>query len=258
MAPSRPEFPRAAAAGLLLAALLVAAALASRGRDGEPSGALPSASPVALLSHGGALPSASPAALPSHALHVPRAAASIQLDGKVDDWQGVHAMTGNFVSVDGRNAPDSEARLLWREGALYLLLYAADRDIRSSVHTHDAPLWPEDAFKITFRTAGEARARVIYVSPNGTLTDQIQIGERVDPSWESKARVGHDLDGTPNDASDEDEEWKIELAIPLASLGLRGVAGESLSLSIRRCDVPKGADRRCAAWGEPEGAIVLE
>ncbi|MBK7580763.1 MAG: hypothetical protein IPI67_11205 [Myxococcales bacterium] len=35
-------------------------------------------------------------------------------------------------------------------------------------------------------------------------------------------------------------------------------AGEQLGLSLRRCDVPKGAGRRCGAWGEPGGLVVLD
>jgi hypothetical protein len=81
---------------------------------------------------------------------------------------------------------------------------------------------------------------------------------RVSPLDASGAKVGHDLDGTPNDPRDDDEEWVIEMVTPFASIGLRGVPGERIGFSARRCGAPKGATRRCAAWGEPGGEIVLQ
>ncbi len=200
--------------------------------------------------------SAQHAAVPSGpVLRVARARVPVKIDGEPQDWAGQHAQTGVFKSVDGRRAPDSEAHLSWGDGKLYLLLYAADQDIRASVKTPDAPLWPEDAFRLAFTRAGDASSRVIYVSPIGTLTDEIVTGKRVDTSWQSGAVVAHDLDGTPNNPKDNDEEWIIEMAIPLSSIGMRGAPGSSVGLSLERCDIPKGADRRCTAY---QGRIVLE
>ncbi len=200
-----------------------------------------------------AQPSAS-AALFGPVLRIARARVPVEIDAEPQDWRGPHAQTGVWKSVDGRRAPDSEAHLSWGDGKLYVLLYAADQDIRASVKTPDAPLWPEDAFRLAFTHAKDASSRVIYVSPIGTLTDEIETGRRVDTSWQSRAVVAHDLDGTPNDPRDDDEEWIIEMAIPLSSIGMRGVPGASVGLSLGRCDVPKGADRRCTAW---KGRIVL-
>ncbi len=192
------------------------------------------------------------------ALHVPRARSPVKLDARPDDWQAGVVETGRFKSVDGQVTPDSEARLVWRDDKLYLLLYAADQDIRSSVRTPDAPLWPEDAFKLTFTPRGTGVTKVIWVSAAGTLTDAAGAGEAPDRAWQSGALVAHAFDGSLNDPSDEDEEWLVELAIPLAALGVRGVPGERIGFSVRRCDVPKGMGRRCAAWGEPDGEIELD
>jgi hypothetical protein len=68
-----------------------------------------------------------------------------------------------------------------------------------------------------------------------------------------------DHDGTINDPSNEDEEWVVEMTIPLASLGVR--PGSSLKFEVTRCDTPKGAGRRCATWGHgpsgPTGRLEL-
>jgi hypothetical protein len=160
-------------------------------------------------------------------------------------------------SVDGQRMTDSTVRLVWHGEELYLLLYAADNDIRATVTLADAPLWQEDAFRLAFSLPGDPRARVIYVSPIGTLTDAYVKGDVVDTSWQSGARVGRDVDGTLNDPRDDDEEWVIEMAVPFASLGIHGAAGERLGFSARRCDAPKGSGRRCSSWGDPDGEIVL-
>ena len=192
-------------------------------------------------------------------LRVPHAAASAVIDGEVDEaaWRGEVASTGFLLGVDGQRMTASSVRMVWKDDLLYVLLYAADADIRATITTPDAPLWPEDAFRLTFNVRGDPRARVIYVSPLGTVTDEYVRGDAVDTSWQSGAEVGHDIDGTPNDPRDDDEEWVIEMAIPLSSIGLGGGPGERVGFSARRCDVPKGAGRRCGAWGEPDGEIVL-
>ncbi|HEY2516056.1 MAG TPA: hypothetical protein VGI39_34530, partial [Polyangiaceae bacterium] len=67
-------------------------------------------------------------------LHVPHASGGITLDGDTDDaaWQREVARTGAFDGTDGLPArPHSEARFVWGDGMLYVLLYAADQDIRA-------------------------------------------------------------------------------------------------------------------------------
>jgi len=60
-----------------------------------------------------------------------------------------------------------------------------------------------------------------------------------------------ELDGTINDPRNMDEEWVIEMALPFESLGLKGESGETIGLSVVRCDTPKGSPRVCAGWASP-------
>jgi len=68
------------------------------------------------------------------------------------------------------------------------------------------------------------------------------------------------LDGTPNHPEDNDEEWVLEIAIPLESLGLNGAPGERIGLSMHRCDTTHRGKRVCGAWGEtgPHDVLVLD
>jgi hypothetical protein len=206
-----------------------------------------------------------PAAPTETALHVPRATAPIKLDGEIDedDWARA-ARTGAFVDAAGVEArPYSDARFLVDDEALYVALYAGDDDIRTRVTDHDGPVWLDDAFSlhITPVTMGEtpkppaqpatpgAPTYVIEISAGGVITDgRRDPSGKLDLGWESGVKIAVDRDGTPNDPSDEDEEWVIEAAIPLRSLGVR--PGDQVMIDISRCDTPRaGGRRRCGSFG---------
>lgn len=184
-------------------------------------------------------------------LEVPKVTAVPTLDGEVNDaaWAAGVASTGLFTSDDGKPITDSTIRLAWGDGKLFLLLYAADSDIRATVTSPDTPLWPEDAFRLTFQHPGDPTQYVIYVSPTGVVSDEAIRGATSDPKWQSQATVAHDFDGTLNDPSDDDEEWVIEMAVPLSAIGLRDRAGERIQFAASRCDAPKSQPRRCGSWG---------
>ncbi len=201
---------------------------------------------------------------PSTTLRVPHLPGGIVLDGDTDDpgWTSPPGpgRTGPFALANGAQArPYSDVRVVWGDGHLYLALYAADEDIRSRATEHDAPLWLEDSFRLVF-SDGEIQ-RAIEVSPRGIVTDAMRTSEgSFDYSWESGVHVSPELDGTLDDSKDADEEWVIEMAIPFEALGMKGERGESVGFSVHRCDVPKGATRVCAGWGEgqPPGVLVLD
>ncbi len=184
--------------------------------------------------------------VPPPALHVGRAAVAI--DGETDDepWRSAAR-----VAMGVR--PYSEARFVHDSGSLSVMLYAADEDIRTTAARHDDPLWIADAFELVFRVGGEERT--IAVSPAGVISDARRTRGGLDPSWESGARASVDRDGTLNDSSDDDEEWVVEMSIPLHALGLEGRAGEHVDVTVRRCDRPKNAERTCAT---STARLVLE
>jgi hypothetical protein len=200
-------------------------------------------------------------------LRVPHAPGAITLDGDTDDPGWVRppgpARTGDFVLENGQNArPYSNTRIVWSDGYLYLSLYAADEDIENHADQPDSPLLKEDAFHVVFSQPGVEYA--IDVSPTGVLTDAIRRdGGAWDFSWSSGAHASKEIDGTINNPNNTDEEWAIEMAVPFESLGMKGERGETIGLSLSRCDTPKGASRVCAGWGEGfgghgRGRILLE
>jgi hypothetical protein len=196
-------------------------------------------------------------------LVVPHVVSPVMLDGDNDDpaWHASPgpARTGAFVRASGVPArPYSDARLLWGDAYLYVLLYAADEDI-----TRD------DAFRLRFERAGVEYA--IVVTAAGVVRDASRdargaiglVSERpgVDSvgsgtarssgtSWQSGTHVSRELDGTPDDARDTDEEWSLELAVPFASIGMSGEPGESAGFAVDRCDSSSAGRGACGGWGE--------
>jgi hypothetical protein len=152
---------------------------------------------------------------------VPRASGSIRIDGEwdEDDWAR-RAVRAPLRSENGELArPSSEARFLRDDHDLLVALYAADQNVES-----------RDAFDLTL----------------GELTVHVTATGKVTPALPGvRAKVGMD-EGTIDDARDDDEEWVVELAIPLELAGLRLPA--RVPVRVTRCDVPKDGVRRCGAW----------
>lgn len=219
-------------------AALVLVALLAGCREGGSSGAP------------GATTSAAPGE-PAAAIVVPRADAALALDGELDEtaWSRA-ARTGAFVDDAGAPArPFSEARFLEQGGTLFVALYAADDDIRAAKRAHDDPVYLDDAFSVRLSTeAPGSPTYLLDVSARGVITDaRRDASGHVDASWESGARAGADRDGTLDDATDEDEEWVVELAIPLASIG--AAPGSPVVVDVQRCDTPRDrSGRRCGAF----------
>jgi hypothetical protein len=200
-------------------------------------------------------------------LRVPHAPGPITLDGDTDDpgWllPPGPARTGDFLFRSGQPArPYSGARLVWGGEYLYLALYAADDDIEAHNDQPDGPMGFDDAFRVVF-SQGEVEY-AIEVSARSVITDAIRRGGGPwDLAWNSGAHASREIDGSINSPNNTDEEWAIELAIPFASLGMRGERGENIGMSLRRCDKPKRDPRVCTGWGDgPDdrvlGRIVLE
>ncbi len=152
---------------------------------------------------------------------IPHTSGPIRIDGDWDepDWPQ-HAARFQFVGSDGQLArPSSEVRFLYDESNLYVGLYAADENITTAT----------DAFELTVGTVA------LRLDPKGTVTPA-----RAD------VKVGIDADGTLDKPDDDDEEWKLEVSVPLSATGL--APGNRVPIQASRCDVTKDGVKRCGSW----------
>jgi len=143
---------------------------------------------------------------------IPAATGAITLDGELHepDWNG-RAFRAVLAGDDGQQArPYSELRLLHDAHTLYVGLYAADQDIRST-----------DAWELTI--GGHA----LQIDASGKAS-------------EPGIATGVDRDGTLDHPDDDDEEWVIEAGIPLPPA--------PIAITAKRCDTPKDGATRCGQW----------
>jgi len=196
-------------------------------------------------------------------LTVPRVSGPVKIDAEFDGkklWEADVGATGNFRNTAGRGmVPYTEAKARWGDGKLYLMLYAGDLDLEGTVRQRDGALDQDDAFRLEF--GGGQDARVIWVSVLGTVADarcKTTAGRKAcDARWNSHAQVAVDRDGTLNKIGDNDEEWVIEMAVPLADLGLPDArAGTRIPFSVQRCEVGHGKQHECGGWGLGQPATL--
>lgn len=158
---------------------------------------------------------------------VPSARAPIPIDGEWEaDWNDRAArvvlhVKGGTPADEAR--PYSELRLLRDGGALLIGLYAADEEIHSNEY-----------FAVTV----------------GSLSFHATAGGTLEPPVPG-AKAAIDVDGTVDHPGDFDEEWKLEISIPIAALGADPAA--QVPLHVARCDTPKDGIERCGEW---DGALA--
>jgi hypothetical protein len=196
-------------------------------------------------------------------IHVPFVATAIHVGAEMADkrvWDSEAGSTQNFKDANGNGmVPYSEMRARWGNGMLYLWLYAGDLDLEGRVREADGDLTGDDAFHIELG-AGE-RVHAIDVSVLGTVSDAVctrpasapgprPVGE-CDRRWQSHATVAVDVDGSLNRIHDNDEEWLVEMAIPLVEVGVPASAarGARIPFSVSRCEVGYDGRHACGGWG---------
>lgn len=145
---------------------------------------------------------------------IPRASVAFALDGELHEAPWNERSFRAVLADAGEEArPYSELRLLHDAQNLYVGLYAADEDI------HATDRWE------------------LAVGPRTLHFDAAGRCDQPD------VKAGVDRDGTIDQPGDFDEEWVIEAAIPLATLG-----PAPLPIAARRCDTLKSGEHRCGAW----------
>jgi hypothetical protein len=264
---------------MVRAGTLAAYALASIACTGQGAGPAPAPTPGDAATSGDTtvsgpradaapVPSSAPPEPTSAALEVPRARAPFWPTGhfRIQIWANA-ANTHTLLDAQGKGAvPMNEARFLWDDAHLYVFFYGGDLDLESRTTKHDGPVWTDDSIALIFPQP-DGSQRVIQIGITGVVADGVCPADaaalsdaRCDLKWESGVRAATDADGTLNKIGDNDEEWAIEAAIPLAAIGVAApAAGRRVPFAVRRCDMQHDGPHECGAWGErPPGVLLLE
>ncbi len=160
---------------------------------------------------------------------IPQTTGQITIDGNWGeaDWLTKNSLWIQLRRPDGDLArPYSEVRFLYDRRYLYVALYAADTNVTS-----------EDAFDLDV----------------GPLHERLFATGKVMPEAPD-IKIAAYVDGTLDDIAHKDEEWKLELAIPIEKTGL--APSEGVDARVGRCDIVTNDGRKyCGEWS---GALSLQ
>lgn len=192
---------------------------------------------------------------------------TIKIDGKLDEAAWKVAFGVQLVDAQTGEKPRqaTEAKVLWDRENLYVAFKCEDRDIWSTPTRADEPDYPayrEEAVEV-FVAPGGAKQPVygFALNPLGALLEtriwgEAPLGVETERWWKatkSLAQWAVQVEGTVNDATDEDTGWEAEMAIPLRELARWGghfpQAGEAWRMNLCRLDWPADAtEPERTAW----------
>jgi hypothetical protein len=156
-----------------------------------------------------------------------RAVDQIVIDGKLTEQSWLRAAsTGNLgLAATGQQAPvHTSVKMAWDDRALYLAFECEDRDIYATFRERDEAIWLQDAVEVFImeRSVGQGHYVEYEVSPLGAMFDWYAVKPYVGIwEWSSAGwQVAATMIGTPNDPTDGDVGYTVEMAIPFVDLSL--------------------------------------
>ena len=154
----------------------------------------------------------------------------IKIDGKLDDkaWKSVGYIT-DFFDIRGKDYPapakKTSVKFLYDNDNLYVGAVLKENDIRANLTKRDDIVWKDNDFEIFLDPFGDGKLYYeLEVNALGTVMDLIMEKPYKDGgsfllSWDIKGlELKVACNGSLNDASDKDEEWSVEMAIPFDAL----------------------------------------
>jgi glucose/arabinose dehydrogenase len=183
----------------------------------------------------------------------------IAIDGRADEpaWKHAQLIDHFYLPWLGKKAraagTATKARLLWDREYLYFFAEMQDSDLFADLKSKDGPAGEGDAFYLFIQPARDRKGYYeLQVNPAGAVAGIFYPSRgsggaqrfRKDGDLRIEARVR--LEGTLNDASDQDGGWSVEGRIPWKDLlrtGGRPAAGERWYFALCRRDVSVGFER---------------
>lgn len=150
------------------------------------------------------------------------------IDGKGDDpvWQQARELSPLRDICGGSIPHQCRIRMLWDDSYLYILADMDEEHLRASKTEHDSIIYHDPDFEV-------------FIDPDGDGLNYIELEiNALNTTWDlfiarpyrfNDPHILHDWDipglrhavhlrGTLNDASDTDDGWSVELAIPWSSI----------------------------------------
>lgn len=155
-----------------------------------------------------------------------RTAAPLMLDGKLDDaaWQHA-AWTEDFVDIEGEPKPKpryrTRAKMLWDEKYFYVAAELEEPHVWATLTKRDTIIFYDNDFEVFIDPDGDThRYYELEVNAFATEWDLFLVKPYRDGgpalhSWDIQGlQTSTHIDGTINHASDVDQGWSLEIAMP--------------------------------------------
>jgi WD40 repeat protein len=159
-----------------------------------------------------------------------RAPTPIVIDGKVDDdaWNDA-PWSEPFVDIEGDAKPkprfETRVRMCWDDTNLYVAAKLEEPHVWATLKNRDDIVLRDNDFEVFLDPEGDTRwYGEVEVNALGTIFDlrlerPYLEGGPAHHDWSPPGmRAAAAIDGTPNDPSDIDGGWTVEIAIPHAGL----------------------------------------
>lgn len=156
----------------------------------------------------------------------------IKIDGLENElsWKSLQ-WSEDFVDIEGslRSIPEHKTsmKILWDEQYFYIYAKMEEPHIWATLTNRDTIIYLDSAFEIFIDPDGSAHNYYEFqVNANNTLWDLFMLWsyrEKQGPNflsqWDAKG-IQHavHIEGSLNDASDLDDHWSVEMAIPWSAI----------------------------------------
>jgi hypothetical protein len=212
-----------------------------------------------------AQPGAADAPHPRPRYTILRAARPITIDGKLDEpaWF-VAPSLGDFSFPwwkEGRKEQTC-AKMLWDDEYLYLALVCEDAHLTARHTERDGKIQEDDCVELMIAPNAEQPRVYFNLEFNviGGLLDNFRPNgpdKPRAPKWDAEGvKIAGTWAGTPNDDSDRDESWQVEIAIPWRNFAsyakaIPPSAGTVMHLNVNRHGGKTNA--QYSQWAPGEG-----
>jgi hypothetical protein len=166
-----------------------------------------------------------------HPLVYSCAKGSPKIDGRIHDaaWESA-AWTEDFTDIEGAKRPvprfRTRAKMLWDERYFYVSAQLWEPHVWATLTEHDSVIFHDNDFELFIDPDGdnhnyyEFEINALNTGWDLKLPKPYRDGGPALNEWEIPGlKTAVHVDGTLNDASDLDNGWTVELAIPWEALG---------------------------------------
>ena len=151
----------------------------------------------------------------------------LAIDGNIEDVWDQAAWSDSFIDIEGEIQPkySTQVKMLWDENHLYILAQLHEPHIWGYLKQRDTVIFYNNDFEVFIDPDGDTHNYIeLEVNALNTVWDLFlekpyRNKVKVDNQWNIKGmQTAVSIQGTLNDASDEDQSWTVEMALPWEGL----------------------------------------